>query len=304
MQQKKQIKIASIKQASKVFDKKYALKDITLNIYQGEVLAILGPNGAGKTTLINLMLGRLSLSSGDINILGYQPGDIALKRLSGAMLQVAKLPDMSTIKEHIELFQSYYVTPMPYQQVIALAGLTEIENSLSKNLSGGQKQRLLFALSICGNPKLLFLDEPSVGMDINARKSLWQAITALKQQGTSVILTTHYLEEADQLSDRIIMINQGCIIEQGSPSVIKSRVNSKLIRFFSTDKISHFSALSTVKHIEKSGKYYEIQSNYPENTLKELFAMNTDIADISITGADLEEAFILINEDAELDKSA
>ena len=148
--------IASLKNISKYFGKEQVLRDISLDIYLGEVLSILGPNGAGKTTLINIMLGRYSLLAGEVSIFDYSPGDIQLKRKCGAMLQISGLPDMSTIKEQIQLFSSYYAQPMAYHQIMALTGLKEIENQFCKNLSGGQKQRLLFALSICGAPKLLF----------------------------------------------------------------------------------------------------------------------------------------------------
>ena len=185
--------VACINKVSKSFvDKKSsntkAVDNVSFDLHQGEVLSILGPNGAGKTTLINMMLGRLSLSEGQMDLLGYIPGKIELKRLCGAMLQVSGVPDMSTVKEHIQLFQCYYSNPMAYKKIIELAGLQDIQNNYCKNLSGGQKQRLLFALSICGNPKILFLDEPSVGMDIKSRKSLWNTINELKNNGTSLSL--------------------------------------------------------------------------------------------------------------------
>jgi len=231
-----------------------AVSKISFDIYEGEILSILGPNGAGKTTLINLLLGKLSLTEGEISLLGYQPGHIEIKRQSGAMLQLAGLPEMSTIKEHIQLFQSYYPCPMDYQEVINIAGLKEIENQYSKTLSGGQKQRLLFALSICGNPKLLFLDEPTVGMDISARRSLWKAITALKNQGTSIILTTHYLEEADQLSDRIIMLSKGNVIKIGTPKEIKSQIKSKTICFMSRLNPKQLANISSINHFSVTEK--------------------------------------------------
>jgi ABC-2 type transport system ATP-binding protein len=292
-------KVADIHQVAKIFDGKYALKQVSLEIQAGEVLAILGPNGAGKTTLINLMLGRLSLTSGEISIFGMRPGSIQLKRLCGAMLQISGLPEMSTVKEHIQLFQSYYAAPMPYQKVIDLAGLQEIQNQYSKNLSGGQKQRLLFALAICGNPKLLFLDEPSVGMDIESRKSLWRTITELKKNGTSVVLTTHYLEEADQLSDRIIMLNQGRIIHEGSPEQIKANINCKKIRFISSATMTDFLSIKPSLKIESTGKYYEIQSNDSADTLKQIFQISDDIQDLTITGAALEDAFIQLNQESQ-----
>lgn len=292
----KPLNVASIYQVSKSFADKKAVNHISFELHQGEVLSILGPNGAGKTTLINMMLGRMSLSAGRMELLGYKPGVIELKRLCGAMLQVTGLPDMSTVKEHLELFQSYYPLPMDYQKVIQLAGLKEIQDDYCKNLSGGQKQRLLFALSICGNPKLLFLDEPSVGMDIKSRKSLWNTINELKNNGTSIILTTHYLEEADQLSDRIIMLNQGRVIHEGTPGQIKANINCKIIRFISSVSIEKFHQINPQITIENSGKYYQIQSNDSVATLKQLFSITDDISDLSVTGAALEDAFLLLNQ--------
>ncbi|MFK8013552.1 MAG: ABC transporter ATP-binding protein [Marinicellaceae bacterium] len=302
IQSNKPIKVASINQVSKSFTIKNsthikAVNKVSFDLHQGEVLSLLGPNGAGKTTLINMMLGRLSLSSGQMELLGFKPGNIELKRLCGAMLQISGLPDMSTVKEHIELFQCYYPNPMKYSKVIDLAGLHDIQNKYSKNLSGGQKQRLLFALSICGNPKLLFLDEPSVGMDISSRKTLWKTINQLKDNGTSIILTTHYLEEADQLSDRIIMLNQGKIIQEGTPDQIKANINSKKIRFISTVSKEVFQKQNPIIPVENIGKYYEVQSNDSVTTLKQLFNLTNDITDLSVTGAALEDAFLLINKE-------
>ncbi|MCW8878267.1 MAG: ABC transporter ATP-binding protein [Kangiellaceae bacterium] len=288
--------IAKIQNLSKSFVKLKALNSISMQLQAGKVISVLGPNGAGKTTLINLMLGRLAPDQGEIDIFGYQPGDINLKRLCGAMLQISNLPETLTIREHIELFQSYYAEPMSYQKVISLAGLENIENRKSKDLSGGQKQRLLFALSICGNPKLLFLDEPSVGMDVSARKSLWLAIESLKKEGTSIVLTTHYLEEADQLSDEIIMLNQGRIIHQGTPESIKAKTQHKKIRFTSNLEPHQFAALVGVIKVEKAKDLIEVQSNTPEKTLREIFSITSDIANLSVSGALLEDAFIALNE--------
>lgn len=308
MKVNKENKVISIKDVSNSFhaNKKEikALIKVSFDSYEGEILSILGPNGAGKTTLINMMLGQLSLSHGEMNLLGHSPGKIELKRQCGAMLQLSGLPDMSTIKEHIQLFQSYYSEPMDYQKVIEIAGLKEIENQYSKNLSGGQKQRLLFALSICGNPKLLFLDEPSVGMDIAARRSLWKAITDLKNQGTSIILTTHYLEEADQLSDRIIMLSKGRVIKIGTPKEIKSQIKSKTIRFVSSLKPKLLEKISSINHFSVSEKeedenQFEIRTDDPVETLKSIFEIGSELTDLSVAGAALEDAFLLLNENSD-----
>jgi len=291
--------IASIRQLCKMFADKQVLTNVDLDLYQAETLSILGPNGAGKTTLINTMLGRLSLTSGKLNIFGHSAGSIQVKRQTGAMLQISGLPEMSTIKEHVQLFSSYYPKPMPYEQVMEYSGLKEIENQYSKTLSGGQKQRLLFALAICGNPKLLFLDEPTVGMDITARKALWKAIEALKAQGTSILLTTHYLEEADQLSDRIVMLNNGRIIREGTTETIKSQISAKKIRFKTRENITTLSAIPHVTKVtktSKSGNYYELESTCAESSIKQAISQQIDINDLTIIGGALEDAFELINQ--------
>lgn len=290
--------IATIRQVCKSYDGKPVLTNVDLDLYEAETLAILGPNGAGKTTLINTMLGRLSLNSGELSIFGQPAGSMQVKRHIGAMLQVSGLPEMSTIKEHIQLFSSYYPKPMNYEQVMEYSGLKSIENQFSKTLSGGQKQRLLFALAICGNPKLLFLDEPTVGMDITARKSLWKAIEALKSQGTSILLTTHYLEEADQLSDRIIMLNNGKVIREGTSAAIKSQISSKKIRLRTTANIASLSAIAQVTKVTKISSdcdYYELESSCAETSIKQVFEQQLHVNDLTIIGGALEDAFEFIN---------
>ncbi|PCJ45437.1 MAG: ABC transporter [Gammaproteobacteria bacterium] len=289
-------RIAVIENLSKYFKDTKALGNINLCIKSGQVTSILGPNGAGKTTLINILLGRLSASEGHVEIFSRAPGDIVVKRKCGAMLQVSSLPDTLTIKEHLELFQSYYSNPMDYQTLIELADLVDIEHRFSKNLSGGQKQKLLFALAICGNPKLLFLDEPSVGLDVKARKNLWKAINRLKQQGTGIVLTTHYLEEADHLSDHIVMLNNGQIIQEGTPEEIKQAVNFKKIIFKSSLPLSALSELEATTEVAKSGTYFEIKTTNTAASMKIIFDLVEDISELTITAAALEDAFIQLNE--------
>ncbi|WP_170179656.1 ABC transporter ATP-binding protein [Parashewanella spongiae] len=274
------------------------LNDVNLKIKQGETLSILGPNGAGKTTLIKAMLGQIKPKKGEISLLGYQAGDIGIRRLTGVMLQVSGVPDMSTVSEHIKLFQSYYPNPMSYQKVLGYSGLQEKEHEYSKNLSGGQKQRLLFALAICGNPKVLFLDEPTVGMDIDSRKALWEAIEQLKLTGTSIVLTTHYLEEADRLSDRVVILNRGNIIHEGTPKEIKTLIQVKCIKFTCNVEITNVSrAVNLSSHYDSDLQQfqYTIESSCAEETLKELFNRNVPLSDLTVTGADLEQAFTMIN---------
>ena len=146
------------------------------------------------------------------------------------MLQVGRVPESLRVREHIDLFSSYYVRPLPMKQTLAIAGIENLQDRKFGALSGGQKQRVLFALAVCGNPDLLFLDEPTVGLDVEARHLLWEEIRQLLALGKTVVLTTHYLEEADALADRIVVINKGCMIAEGTPAEIKARTAGKKIR--------------------------------------------------------------------------
>ncbi|MCF2949122.1 ABC transporter ATP-binding protein [Paraglaciecola aquimarina] len=289
--------VASIQGLNKSFSNKQALCDVELQIKSNQVLAILGSNGAGKTTLINTLLGRLKIDSGEISIFSSQPGSLAVKQQTGAMLQVASLPETLKIREHIQLFQSYYPNPMDYQKVIAYAGLESLQERFSKKLSGGEKQRLLFALSICGNPKLLFLDEPSVGMDLSARQSLWKAIRDLKNQGTAIVLTTHYLEEADSLADEIVLLKQGAIIQRGTNEQIKACVSSTTIRFTTPSYPIDFNSVAYLISHDVSGKYTAIQTNELNQTLISLLTKYPELEDLSVSRAGLEEAFLELNKD-------
>ena len=287
--------IASAYGLTKTFAGKKALDNIDLEINSGQVFAILGANGAGKTTLINILLGRLNADSGDVSVFGVKAGSLQAKRQAGAMLQVANLPETLKIKEHIQLFQSYYPNPMDYQQVITYAGLQDMQNRYSKKLSGGEKQRLLFALSICGNPKLLFLDEPSVGMDVAARHGLWQAIRDLRAAGTGIVLTTHYLEEADILADNIVLLKQGKIIKRGSSDQIKASISHTTIRFISNEKPETFEQLQAVVSVQPSGKFIQLQTENVNQTLMVLLSAYPKLQDLTVSSAGLEEAFLQLN---------
>jgi ABC-2 type transport system ATP-binding protein len=203
-----------------------ALRGIDLAIEPGEIVALLGPNGAGKTTAVRILLGLAEPTSGKATVFGRHPGSQEAKLRRGAVLQVAKVPETLKVREHIELFSSYYPNSMPVAETLIAAGLKSVENKLFGDLSGGQKQRVLFALAICGNPALLFLDEPTVGLDVEARRALWARIRGFADRGGSVLLTTHYLDEADALAGRIAVINQGRIVAEGSPAEIKQRGGS------------------------------------------------------------------------------
>jgi ABC-2 type transport system ATP-binding protein len=218
--------VAELRGVTKRYGQVEALRGIDLSIAPGELLALLGPNGAGKTTAVRILLGLAAPTSGEATIFGYHPASRQAKLRRGALLQVAKVPETLKVREHIELFSSYYEKPLPIAETIAAAGLAGIENRLFGALSGGQKQRVLFALAICGNPDLLFLDEPTVGLDVESRRALWAHIRGFVGRGGSVLLTTHYLDEADALAHRVAVIDRGCIAAEGTPAEIKAQTKT------------------------------------------------------------------------------
>src|SRR5216683_1499913 len=222
--------VARLENVSKNYGRVRGLQDFTFNVRPGELVALLGPNGAGKTTAIRLLLGLATPTSGKVSVFGGDPVNVMTHIRVGAMLQVGRVPETLRVWEHIDLFSSYYPNPLPIAETLSIAGLEDLADRKFGDLSSGQKQRVLFALGICGNPDLLFLDEPTVGLDVEARHLLWEEIRKLLGRGKTVVLTTHYLEEADALADRIAVINKGSIIAEGTPAEIKSRTAGKKIR--------------------------------------------------------------------------
>jgi len=279
--------------ATKKYGNFEALKNVSFAIETGSLVAMLGPNGAGKTTSINLMLGLRQPTSGKALIFGEDPRHIATRRRFGAMLQESGVPQLLKVRELIELFRSYYPKPLPTGQVIKLVGLEEKRESLVRDLSGGQTQRLYFALAVCGDPEVLFLDEPTVGMDVEGRRGFLAAIRDFAAGGKTVLLTTHYLEEADELAQRVLVIDKGNVIADGSPREIKARVAGSKISFTSAAAIEP-SALQglPVSATDVSDHRVTLMTNEPEAVLRELFRRDVQMSGLEVRGADLEEAFI------------
>jgi len=223
------VPVAELRGVTKNYGPVAALRGIDLVIQPGEVVSLLGPNGAGKTTAVRILLGLTRPDSGEARIFGYPAASAQARLRRGAQLQVARVPETLRVREHIQLFSSYYQNPLPLSETLAAAGLENVRDRLYGNLSGGQKQRLLFALAICGNPGLLVLDEPTAGLDVEARRALWSRIRGFVKRGGSVLLTTHYLDEADALSHRIAVIHKGLIIAEGTPADIKRLGESSVL---------------------------------------------------------------------------
>ena len=271
-----------------------ALDGLDLEIRPGEVLAVLGPNGAGKTTAIGLLLGSLRAQEGAVRVFGCDPGARPVRTRRGAMLQVSGVPDTLTVAEHLELFSSYYPSPLPVSRLLAMAGLEDLGARRYGRLSGGQKQRVMFALALAGDPELVFLDEPTTGLDVEARRSLWNEIRGLKAAGRAAVLTTHYMEEADALADRIAVIHQGRVVAEGTPAEIKSRTADRRVRCITSVDRDEVAALPSVVRVEVNGQHLEILTARPEDLLRTLLALDPDLSDLHVTGAGLEDAFLTL----------
>jgi ABC-2 type transport system ATP-binding protein len=269
-----------------------ALKGISLDIELGEVVAMLGPNGAGKTTSISLLLGLRKPTSGKALLFGLKPDDLNARSRVGVMLQESGIPTVLKVRELVDLFRSYYPKPMARDRAIAMAGLEEKANAQVKELSGGQKQRLYFALAVCGDPDVLFLDEPTVGMDVEGRRSFIERIAEFIQIGRTVVLTTHYLEEADQLAKRVVVIDRGVVIADASPQEIKSKVAGKRVRFAAAALTDKDLAGLPVSASTIEDHKVQLLTNQPEAVLRELFRRGVEMSDLEVAGADLEDAFI------------
>jgi ABC-2 type transport system ATP-binding protein len=283
---------AQLIDATKKYGAVEALKGVSLDIELGEVVAMLGPNGAGKTTSISLLLGLRKPTSGKAQLFGLDPSDLNARSRVGVMLQESGIPEMLKVREIVDLFRSYYPKPMARDRAIAMAGLEEKANALVKQLSGGQRQRLYFALAVCGDPEVLFLDEPTVGMDVEGRRSFIERIAEFANMGRTVVLTTHYLEEADQLAKRVVVIDRGLVIADASPQEIKSRVAGKRVRFTAAALTDRDLEGLEVTASTIADHTVQLLTNQPEAALRELFRRGVEISDLEVSGADLEDAFI------------
>jgi len=210
-----------------------ALAGVSFTVEQGEVFGLLGPNGAGKTTTVEILEGYRTRDGGEVSVLGVDPerGGTAWRERIGVVLQASELPPSLTVREVHQMFAGYYASPRAVDEVVALVGLEEKAGARVKTLSGGQKRRLDLGVALVGDPELLFLDEPTTGFDPSARRTAWELVRSLRALGKTVLLTTHYLDEAQQLADRVAVIRDGRIVKQGSPAELIGVAPKVVIRY-------------------------------------------------------------------------
>ena len=299
--------IAHLRGANKSYGALRALDGIDLSLRGGELLALLGPNGAGKTTAIGLLLGLVRADAGEVELFGMDPQRIEARRHIGVMLQDAQLPATLRVGELIRLAASYYPSPRGVAESAELAGVADLLQRPYGKLSGGQQRRVQFALALCGNPRLLFLDEPTVGMDIEARQALWRAIRRLVDEGNSVVLTTHYLEEAEALADRVCVMARGRIISEGSVDALRARIALKRVWCATRLPLAEVAAWPEVAEARVDGERLCLSTEQVEALVRRLLAHDAGLSALEVRAAGLAEAFTEITRDdrvAELQEAA
>ncbi|HRN61111.1 MAG TPA: ABC transporter ATP-binding protein [Luteimonas sp.] len=291
--------LARLHGASRRYGKTVALDGFDLSLHAGQVTSLLGANGAGKSTAVGLLLGLLAADAGTVEVFGQAPGSMAARLGTGAMLQSAGLPERLKVRELLTLVRSYSPQPRSLADCVALAGLDGLLDRRYGRLSGGQQRRVQFALAICGRPRLLCLDEPTTGLDIEARQGLWQAIRELVADGSAVLLTTHYLEEAEALSDRVAMIDRGRLVAEGSVAQIRAHVSQRRIRCVTGLAAGNVLQWPGVRDAVREGDALRIVADTAEAVVRRLLDADPQLHELEVQRAGLADAFLQITRNSE-----
>ena len=286
----------SLSGVSKSYGSVLAVDALDIAVEDGRTVALLGPNGAGKSTTINMMLGLLRPTSGTIQIFGGTPAQAVSRGEIGAMLQSGLLIPELTVRELVEFVRRLYPKPLDRDEIFEMADLTDLAGRRAGRLSGGQAQRVRFALAIAGAPRLLVLDEPTAAMDVESRLRFWQSMRAYAALGRTVLFATHYLEEADENSDRVIVIARGHVVADGTAAEIKAGVSTQTVRFALGDQpTAGLDTLPGVNGVEIRSGTVTLRTTDSDATVAALFPVTPlDVHDLRISGADLEDAFLAL----------
>lgn len=276
-----------------------ALQGLNLELQRGEVLALLGPNGAGKTTAVSLLLGLLRPDAGCVTVWQRDPRDPEVRARVGAMLQETGVAHHLTVEELLDLYRAYYPQPESMATLLAAGDLEALRRRRVHALSGGQRQRLHFALALAGQPDLLCLDEPSAGLDLESRHRMWAVVRQLAKDGCSVLLTTHHLEEADALADRVVVLDRGRILAEGTPAELQARVSGRLLSCVTTLNEATLEALPGVRRISRRGAQVDIITSQAEALARRLLDLDPDLRELQVRGVGLEQAFLTLTESSE-----
>ncbi len=270
----------SVRDLRKSYGALEAVRGVSFEIEVGEVFGLLGPNGAGKTTTVEILEGYRRRDGGEVIVLGEDPGRArqAWRERIGVVLQSSSLYPNLSVRESLALFAGYYSRPRPVDEVVELVGLAEKRDARVRTLSGGQKRRLDLGLALVGDPELIFLDEPTTGFDPSARRTAWETIRGLRRLGKTVLLTTHYLDEAAQLADRVAVLREGRIVSVGSPAELTATRTEAEIRYL------------------RRGEQVVLRTEEPTRTLAELYTEQGELAALEVRRATLEDIYLEMTE--------
>ncbi|WP_372782339.1 ABC transporter ATP-binding protein [Phenylobacterium sp.] len=283
--------LARLNGARKRYGDTVALDGLDLEVRPGELLAVLGPNGAGKTTAIGILLGLQEPDGGEAVLFGRSPHDLAARRGVGVMMQEVTLPDALRVHELISMTRAYYPQPLTLAEAMALAGVEKLAARPYVKLSGGQKRQVQFALAICGRPRLLFLDEPTTGLDVTARETMWGTLRRIVRDGASIVLTTHYIEEAEALADRVVVMAKGRRIAEGTVAEIRALVVRKRVECATATSPAAVEAWPDITAVTLEGGRLSITTTDAEGTVRRLLTADPALADLEVRRAGLSEAF-------------
>jgi ABC-type multidrug transport system ATPase subunit len=290
--------VAKLEGVTRVYGKAVALDAVDLSIRRGELLALLGPNGAGKTSAIALWLGLAEPDGGVATLMGGSPLDVERRRSVGVMMQDVTLMTGMKVRELIDQTAAYYPDPISVDEAMAITQTTALGSRVYDKLSSGQKRQVQFALAVVGRPSIIFLDEPSVGLDVTARENLWTAIRTLRDSGCSILLTTHYLEEAEALADRVVVLAKGRVVASGTVSEVRAVVSRRHIRCDSELSVGDLQAWPGVISVSRVDQRLTILATDAETVLRRLFASDQRIANLEVQQAGLAEAFVELTKEA------
>ncbi|RLU99402.1 sulfate ABC transporter ATP-binding protein [Streptomyces griseocarneus] len=298
--------MVSFEHVSKSYGAVKAVADLDLQLYPGETVALLGPNGAGKSSTLDLLLGLRAPDAGRVELFGTTPQRAIEQGKIGAVLQSGGLMEEVKVRELVKLACDLHPRAYPVEQVLEQAGLTEIADRMVNKLSGGQEQRVRFALATAGANELIVLDEPTTGMDVTARQTFWTTMRDQARQGRAILFATHYLEEADAIADRVIVLHRGRVLADGSAAEIKARAGARRIVFDLDGHIGEgaLRELPFLAALEISGRTVRIQSHDADATVHALYGLGLYPRNLEVAGLGLEQAFIAITDAATAEEAA
>jgi ABC-2 type transport system ATP-binding protein len=282
--------LARTVQATRSYGPVIALDGVSLDVPAGQLLGLLGPNGAGKTTLLQLFAGLRRPTSGTVELFGGDPRDAARRRRLGCTPQETGLPPTLRVHEIVEFVAGHFDHPVPTGELLEQFGLTGLERRQSGGLSGGQKRRLAVAVAFAGRPDLVLLDEPTTGLDVEARHALWDAVRRYHQEGGTVVLTSHYLEEVEALAERVVVIDQGRVRADGTIAEVRSLVPARRVRLRAPD----LPDLAGVERSSREGERYELWTADSDSLVRQLVTTGIPVHDLEVATASLEEAFLAL----------